>query len=70
MDSPTCPMVQWDSHLCTMDSDGRLGHPWVTGGRVKGGSEVAELCQNRSQTVDSNVHYLGLEMSSWDECGR
>ena len=22
----TCPIVQWDSHLCTMDSDGRLEH--------------------------------------------
>ena len=27
MDSPTCPMVQWDILLCTMDSDGKLGHP-------------------------------------------
>ena len=27
MDSPTCPMVQWDFLLCTMDSDGKLGHP-------------------------------------------
>ena len=24
MVGPTCPMVQWDSQLGTMDSDGRL----------------------------------------------
>ena len=27
MDCTTCPMVQWDFLLCTMDSDGKLGHP-------------------------------------------
>ena len=27
MDYTTCPMVQWNSLLCSMDSDGKLGHP-------------------------------------------
>ena len=62
MDSPTCPMVQWDSHLCTMDSDGRLGHPCLRVGeeeRVWAPSYIrvvprSECRPNESETLIAN----------------